>query len=68
MDKHKFVGMCEIILLSGEKFDMLIQIQPKIYKDLFHSYSRGADRIWAVNVADIKPMEYNGNGMEHLKV
>ncbi|KAF9641027.1 hypothetical protein BFW01_g12833 [Lasiodiplodia theobromae] len=29
----------------------------KVYKDLFHSYARGADRIWVINVADIKPME-----------
>lgn len=28
-----------------------------MYKDLFHSYARGADRIWVINVADIKPME-----------
>ncbi|EKG17507.1 hypothetical protein MPH_05244 [Macrophomina phaseolina MS6] len=29
----------------------------KVYKDLFHSYERGADRIWVINIADIKPME-----------
>ncbi|KAL2821236.1 hypothetical protein BJX63DRAFT_443666 [Aspergillus granulosus] len=30
---------------------------PKIYKELFQTYERGADRIWVFNVGDIKPME-----------
>ncbi|KEZ39011.1 hypothetical protein SAPIO_CDS10378 [Scedosporium apiospermum] len=29
----------------------------KVLKELMHSYLRGADRIWIVNVGDIKPME-----------
>jgi hypothetical protein len=31
--------------------------QPKVYKELFHTYERGADRIWVFNVGDIKPVE-----------
>ncbi|KAL2844342.1 hypothetical protein BJY01DRAFT_248171 [Aspergillus pseudoustus] len=30
---------------------------PKVYKELFHTYERGADRIWVFNVGDIKPVE-----------
>ncbi|KAI1822998.1 hypothetical protein F4861DRAFT_540397 [Xylaria intraflava] len=30
---------------------------PKVYKELYQAYERGADRIWVVNVADIKPLE-----------
>ncbi|KAL4911416.1 hypothetical protein BDW74DRAFT_184768 [Aspergillus multicolor] len=30
---------------------------PKVYKELFQAHERGADRIWAINVGDIKPME-----------
>ncbi|KAI1176107.1 hypothetical protein F4777DRAFT_286918 [Nemania sp. FL0916] len=30
---------------------------PKVYKELYQAYERGADRIWVINVADIKPME-----------
>ncbi|GAP93036.1 hypothetical protein SAMD00023353_10200140 [Rosellinia necatrix] len=30
---------------------------PKIYKELSQAYQRGADRIWVINVADIKPVE-----------
>ncbi|KAL3464630.1 hypothetical protein BJX64DRAFT_298187 [Aspergillus heterothallicus] len=30
---------------------------PKVYKELFQTYERGADRIWVFNVGDIKPME-----------
>lgn len=29
----------------------------KVYKELYHALERGADRIWVVNVADIKPLE-----------
>lgn len=30
---------------------------PKVYKELSHAKMRGADRIWIMNVGDIKPME-----------
>ncbi|OGM48831.1 hypothetical protein ABOM_003021 [Aspergillus bombycis] len=30
---------------------------PKIYKELSQAYERGADRVWVINVGDIKPME-----------
>ncbi|KAF2739667.1 hypothetical protein EJ04DRAFT_548968 [Polyplosphaeria fusca] len=30
---------------------------PKILKELWHSYMRQANRIWIINVGDIKPME-----------
>ncbi|CEN59825.1 hypothetical protein ASPCAL02266 [Aspergillus calidoustus] len=30
---------------------------PKVYKELFQTYERGADRIWVFNVGDIKPVE-----------
>ena len=30
---------------------------PKIFKELAHSYLRGATQIWIMNVGDIKPME-----------
>ncbi|TDZ68401.1 hypothetical protein CTRI78_v002150 [Colletotrichum trifolii] len=30
---------------------------PKVYKELSQAYERGADRIWVINVGDIKPME-----------
>ncbi|KAI1864097.1 uncharacterized protein JN550_009117 [Neoarthrinium moseri] len=30
---------------------------PKVYKELSQAYERGADRIWVINVADIKPLE-----------
>ncbi|KEY74128.1 hypothetical protein S7711_05377 [Stachybotrys chartarum IBT 7711] len=29
----------------------------KVYKELSQSYMRGADRLWVINVGDIKPME-----------
>ncbi|KAL4864030.1 hypothetical protein BDV12DRAFT_206054 [Aspergillus spectabilis] len=29
----------------------------KVYKELFQAYERGADRVWVINVGDIKPME-----------
>lgn len=31
--------------------------QPKIYKELSQAHERGADRIWVINVGDIKPVE-----------
>ncbi|KAI8625534.1 glycoside hydrolase family 115 protein [Xylariaceae sp. FL1651] len=30
---------------------------PKVYKELYQAYQRGVDRIWVINVADIKPLE-----------
>ncbi|UDD61142.1 hypothetical protein AFCA_008525 [Aspergillus flavus] len=30
---------------------------PKVYKELSQAYERGADRVWVINVGDIKPME-----------
>ncbi|KAI0449445.1 hypothetical protein F5B21DRAFT_520249 [Xylaria acuta] len=30
---------------------------PKVYKELYQAYQRGADRIWVINIADIKPLE-----------
>ncbi|KAL5340451.1 hypothetical protein BJX70DRAFT_407142 [Aspergillus crustosus] len=30
---------------------------PKVYKELYQAYERGADRIWVINVGDIKPVE-----------
>ncbi|KAL0943457.1 uncharacterized protein CTRU02_201344 [Colletotrichum truncatum] len=30
---------------------------PKVYKELSQAYERGADRIWVMNVGDIKPNE-----------
>ncbi|KAI1365981.1 hypothetical protein F5Y08DRAFT_338197 [Xylaria arbuscula] len=30
---------------------------PKVFKELYHAYQRGADRIWVINIADIKPLE-----------
>ncbi|KAG7139184.1 hypothetical protein HYQ45_003765 [Verticillium longisporum] len=30
---------------------------PKVYKELFQAAERGADRIWVLNVGDIKPLE-----------
>ncbi|KAF6784595.1 hypothetical protein CSOJ01_15734 [Colletotrichum sojae] len=30
---------------------------PKVYKELSQAYDRGADRIWVMNVGDIKPNE-----------
>ncbi|KAI1268054.1 glycoside hydrolase family 115 protein [Xylariaceae sp. FL1019] len=30
---------------------------PKVLKELYQAYQRGAHRIWVVNVADIKPLE-----------
>ncbi|CAJ2506497.1 Uu.00g006270.m01.CDS01 [Anthostomella pinea] len=30
---------------------------PKVYKELYQAYERGADRIWVINVGDIKPLE-----------
>ncbi|KAI1165187.1 hypothetical protein F5B18DRAFT_660558 [Nemania serpens] len=30
---------------------------PKVYKELYQAYERGADRIWVINIADIKPLE-----------
>ncbi|KAL4881671.1 hypothetical protein BJY04DRAFT_218112 [Aspergillus karnatakaensis] len=30
---------------------------PKAYKELYQTYERGADRIWVLNVGDIKPVE-----------
>ncbi|KAM0547258.1 hypothetical protein ACHAPJ_010520 [Fusarium lateritium] len=30
---------------------------PKVYKELSQAHERGADRIWIMNVGDIKPME-----------
>lgn len=36
---------------------LLTYLQPKIFKELSQAYSRKADRIWVINVADIKPME-----------
>ncbi|KAI1801236.1 glycoside hydrolase family 115 protein [Daldinia bambusicola] len=30
---------------------------PKIYKELSQALERGVDRVWVINVADIKPME-----------
>ncbi|KXJ93376.1 hypothetical protein Micbo1qcDRAFT_146391 [Microdochium bolleyi] len=30
---------------------------PKIYKELWQAYERGADRVWVTNVGDIKPVE-----------
>ncbi|KAL4793951.1 hypothetical protein BDV19DRAFT_399786 [Aspergillus venezuelensis] len=30
---------------------------PKIYKELSQAHERGADRIWVINVGDIKPVE-----------
>ncbi|KAI2633958.1 hypothetical protein GGS21DRAFT_539519 [Xylaria nigripes] len=30
---------------------------PKVYKELYQAYERGADRIWVTNIADIKPLE-----------
>lgn len=32
-------------------------MQSKVYKELSQAYMRNADRIWVINVADIKPME-----------
>ncbi|KAI0867651.1 hypothetical protein GGS24DRAFT_484953 [Hypoxylon argillaceum] len=29
----------------------------KVFKELYQAYERGADRIWVINVADIKPLE-----------
>ncbi|KAH8589239.1 hypothetical protein B0O99DRAFT_725600 [Bisporella sp. PMI_857] len=29
----------------------------KVLKDFYHAYERGANRIWVINVGDIKPME-----------
>ncbi|RWA07340.1 hypothetical protein EKO27_g7759 [Xylaria grammica] len=29
----------------------------KVYKELYQAYQRGVDRIWVINIADIKPME-----------
>ena len=29
----------------------------KVYKELYHALQRGADQIWVINVADIKPLE-----------
>ncbi|KAI0201162.1 hypothetical protein F4808DRAFT_128973 [Astrocystis sublimbata] len=30
---------------------------PKVYKELYQAYERGVDRIWVINIADIKPLE-----------
>ncbi|KAI3317169.1 glycoside hydrolase family 115 protein [Xylariaceae sp. AK1471] len=30
---------------------------PKVYKELSQAYQRGVDRIWVINIADIKPLE-----------
>ncbi|KAJ2989814.1 hypothetical protein NUW58_g3275 [Xylaria curta] len=30
---------------------------PKVFKELYQAYQRGADRIWVINIADIKPLE-----------
>ncbi|KAI0465944.1 hypothetical protein F4859DRAFT_519574 [Xylaria cf. heliscus] len=30
---------------------------PKVYKELYQAYQRGVDRIWVINIADIKPLE-----------
>ncbi|RYP22028.1 hypothetical protein DL765_001934 [Monosporascus sp. GIB2] len=30
---------------------------PKVYKELYQAYERGVDRIWVINVGDIKPLE-----------
>ncbi|KAK7421583.1 hypothetical protein QQX98_002050 [Neonectria punicea] len=30
---------------------------PKVFKELYHAYQRGADQIWVMNVGDLKPME-----------
>ena len=32
-------------------------MQPKVLKELSHAYLRNANRIWVINVGDIKPME-----------
>ncbi|KAI0532333.1 hypothetical protein GGR58DRAFT_517801 [Xylaria digitata] len=29
----------------------------KVFKELYQAYQRGADRIWVINIADIKPLE-----------
>ncbi|KAI0115551.1 hypothetical protein GGR51DRAFT_555987 [Nemania sp. FL0031] len=29
----------------------------KVYKELYQAHQRGADRIWVINIADIKPLE-----------
>ncbi|KAI1751614.1 hypothetical protein F4782DRAFT_504612 [Xylaria castorea] len=29
----------------------------KVYKELYQAYQRGTDRIWVINIADIKPLE-----------
>ncbi|TGJ86992.1 hypothetical protein E0Z10_g1737 [Xylaria hypoxylon] len=29
----------------------------KVYKELYQAYQRGVDRIWVINIADIKPLE-----------
>ncbi|GME45216.1 hypothetical protein GTA08_BOTSDO03379 [Neofusicoccum parvum] len=44
-------------LPTGNETERSGGVGAKVYKDLFHSYARGADRIWVINVADIKPME-----------
>ncbi|KAI1128636.1 hypothetical protein F5Y10DRAFT_291921 [Nemania abortiva] len=30
---------------------------PKVYKEFYQAHQRGADRIWVINIADIKPLE-----------
>ncbi|KAH9909707.1 hypothetical protein F4778DRAFT_767751 [Xylariomycetidae sp. FL2044] len=39
---------------------------PKIYKELYQASERGVDRIWVINVGDIKPLEQPFNFIMEL--